>query len=201
MVYGIYSNSRVISIKPVFDTFSLIDSQERVIKISEVEFKEYSNNSNNSNIDTHSENTSDLGSNTNKSFFSSSIDLLKNNKFTNFMKKNDEANGRQNDDSDASSFLSNDSDKSNNSEKQELKDFLATPIKKPFSNLKKTEKYEKIEENEKIKKNDELTDLANVFESNEPHETQQIEQIKKPKKKVNFNFDSDMDLDAFEVIT
>jgi hypothetical protein len=128
LVYAIYSNSKIISVKPVLDTFVLIDSEENTIKIENLNLQinsksqtNYPNSSEksaencklnttqqnenstlystsnsiqnsiqNSISKTNSkpkiENESNSCINTNSSFFSTSLDILMNNKLVNLLK-------------------------------------------------------------------------------------------------------------------
>jgi hypothetical protein len=116
LVYAVYSNSRIICVKPVLDTFIIIDSKENLIKIGNIPFQQLEviqskdtiqltkknkeqvkepvkepvkeqvkeiNNDNSSNSNNIVEkNTTQSGS-----VIGSAINLLKNNKITNFFKK------------------------------------------------------------------------------------------------------------------
>lgn len=95
LVYIIYSNTKIIAVKPILDTFVIIDSKENIIKISNITPEQ-------TNVVYESENNTDDKSENNTSLFSSTINLLKNNKITNLFKKmtdddnNDETNDNVN---------------------------------------------------------------------------------------------------------
>lgn len=251
LVYGIYSNSKIISVKPVLDTFVLIDSNENIITIGNIEQSINTNSNSNtlqenksiqypiSDKDFEKNNLQTIQSTVNPidkdnklsgntSIFSSSIDLLKNNKFVNFMKTNNISNNDSSDDSDASSFISNKSDVSDNSENNNLNDFLSVVNQNNVCKDKKNSVHsENSDKSEKIKNMIKIEDLCNkpdsidAFEIDTKEETisnasqsKSIEEIKKSRqnknfkestkyektKKVSFNFDSDLDLEAFEII-
>lgn len=122
----------------------------------------------------------------NTSLLESSINILTNNKFVKFIKKDNDTNNL-----DSSSFFSNKTEKSENSENQNLKDFLVTPYKKSPSDLEKMKTHIKIEKN--FKSND-TNEFGDFYELNEL-----VQQDEQNKKEID-NIDSDMDLDAFEII-
>ena len=246
LVHGIYSNSKIISVKPVIDTFVLVDSKENIITIGNIaqcfpivkENEQTLNQTLNQITNTDSEYnnsqtkhyeltenitaSNNLPENNlpeNTSFFTSSVDLLKNNKFVNFIKTSDTQNSDNSDNSDTSSFISNKSDKS---EKNNLNDFTTTSNKNNYLKVNNLTHFENSgnAENDIINK----TDSIDVFEMNisttektilnNPNQSKSIKEEKdlspnnnleqstkyEKKKKVHFNFDSDLDLDAFEII-
>lgn len=284
LVHGIYSNSKIISVKPVLDTFVLIDSNENIIKIENMtqlpdinhdneltqspktitvpehnNFKTHHydlenittynnlnvNNSPANNLSTDKLSTDELPTST--TIFSSSVDLLKNNKNYNFIKVSGTHNNLDNsdildksDNTNISSFISN------KSEIYNFNDFTTIPKtnKNYFSKLDSThensensvnsvnsEKSENSENSEKSEKNEKIaqnisnnTESIDVFEINtmkkqksilnnskqskyieekkDLSQNNKLEQTTKyeKKKKVHFNFDSDLDLEAFEII-
>jgi hypothetical protein len=244
LVYGIYSNSKIISVKPVLDTFVLIDSNENIITIGNtntppenkpiqypISDKDSEKNNLQTNQSTINAIVKDNKLSENTSIFSSSIDLLKNNKFINFTKTNNDSS----DDSSESSFILNKSDVSDNSENNNLNDFLSVvnnnnnicKDKKNSEHSTNSEHFEKPEKTKNLVKIEDVynkADSINVFEINTNtkeenilnksqqsksiEEIKELEQTKNSKqstkyektKKVSFNFDSDLDLEVFEII-
>jgi hypothetical protein len=187
LVHGIYSNSKIISVKPVLDTFVLIDSKENIITIgniaqapdivqeneltqNQITNKDSEHNNSQTKHYELTENTAtsnNLPANsspTNTSIFTSSVDLLKNNKFINFIKMSgtqNNDNSENSDNSDASSFISNKSEKSDNSEKNNLNDFTTVQNKNNFSKVNNLTYFENSEKSENSENSEKTENLEN----------------------------------------
>ena len=201
LVHGIYSNSKIISVKPVLDTFVLIDSTENIIKIGNVNIHTTCQVQKTQPIDsakgknnvsfTEDASCSTEKTDTNTSFISSSFDLLKNNKLINLLKTDKKVNENQANDS-SLNLISNSANIQNNfklsigssddlnncDDLNSSNDIFSSPhTPEILSKNKKDKKKEQPKEQPK----------------------EQLKKYEKNKKNV-FNFDSELDLEAFEII-
>ena len=236
LVYGIYSNSKIISIKPILDTFILIDSNDNVVKIDNVSTSIYSpvqSNYSTQNFDKIKEeeniphkntilimeNISHpiINTHTDTSFISTSLDLLKNNKLTNLFKinigttnnsgnidplieckniKNDNLKVKSNQLIESSKIfnkLQNKSEKTISSVKSissDLSDKSGLSVKSD-SSIKSS--------NSKLSAGSDFT--INSYDSEQIINNDNIKKTKYQKnKKSFFDIDSNVDLEAFEII-
>lgn len=229
LVYGIYSNSKIISIKPILDTFILIDSNDNVVKIDNASTSIYcpiQSNYSTHNFDKIQENENIphkntilimenishpiINTDTDTSFISTSFDLLKNNKLTNLFKINTGTNNNSGNinPSIECKNIKNGNLKVKTNQLIESKIFNKSQNKsgKTLSSVKSISSDLSDKSVLSLESDSSIKSLNSKLSTNS-YDTEQIinnENIKKTKyqknKKTFFDIDSNVDLEAFEII-
>jgi hypothetical protein len=205
LAYAIYSNYKIINVNPLLDTFTMVNSKELIIKISE-------NNKNTNNIERNK--IDDKNSNKNSDKNKDTVDnlpIISTNitKLADLFKKSFNS---KTEDSSSSEFFSDESDKS---DKKELDDFIIETTynftnKSETSNEKEAEiKKDSLnnenlkDDTEKVNKNIKDDFNLKIFDFSQKLKNENNKKISTYIKNNNNSendFDSDIDLDAFEVI-
>ena len=252
LVYGIYSNYKILSVKPISDTFVLIDTKENIVQIDTNLDSNIQPTQTNDNITIVPEQIKEINNkeiNDNKTTQNSPLNLINLNKLTSIFKKTITVDTNNDSSSSNSNFISDDS---KNSEKSNLDDFIFNSdknianLKNISNNLKKINQFKSdksdksksdksksdksksdksksdklkssnsekniLDETKLFKEDSNLSKYSlDAFEfknnkiSNKSSNKKKTTLVKKAKnnknKKEMSDFDSDIDLDIFEVI-
>lgn len=187
LAFCVYSNYKILVVKPIIDTFVLLDTNENLINISNNNIFTMDKSSLKSEVEIKSKKTSDT-------IVDSSLELLKINQIGEIFKTTSEKTKEiitvKSDNS--SDFIS---EESTNSDEIKLIDFNVDTVKK-----KSCEKIsQKDSSSNNSKKNNHFDDPNTIFELND--KLTNLKNKKYNKNKSNtFNFDSDIDLNAFEIV-